>query len=223
MSVEKWGWASVTLTGSVAVALGAFLFVYANGLDSGQNQAVAAWVQAIGSVAAIIGAIWIATAQGRSARREKQIAIFAVVHAAVVEARRIRKLLRTDDPELELSAKYHHSIIDSYFGALSNCPVHELHSPAAVTAHLMLRDQFSFLRTAIEICIDGPSKHPNFKREHEELEDAYMSPENRRQLQERIERQRKTLRGDVEVHIDAIEERYAEMTSALGAVAKLVE
>lgn len=211
MSVEKWGWVSVTVTGSVAVALGAFLFVYANGLDSGQNQAVAAWVQAIGSVLAIVGAIGIATAQSHSARREKQVAIFAVVHAAVVEARRIRELLHTDDPELELTAKYHHSIIDSYFGALSNCPVHELHSPAAVTAHLMLRDQFSFLRKAIEICLAGPSRHPNFKREHEQLKDAYTSQENRRQLDDRIERQRQVLRRNVEVHIDAIEQRYAEM------------
>lgn len=65
MSVEKWGWVSVAATGSVAVALGSFLFAYANGLDSGQNQAVAAWVQAIGSVAAIIGAVWIASEQHR--------------------------------------------------------------------------------------------------------------------------------------------------------------
>jgi hypothetical protein len=63
MSVEKWGWVSVAATGSVAVALGAFLFVYATGLDSGQNQAIAAWLQAIGSVAAIIGAFVILNQQ----------------------------------------------------------------------------------------------------------------------------------------------------------------
>ncbi|WP_354684799.1 hypothetical protein [Cupriavidus necator] len=70
MSVEKWGWVSVAITGSVGLALGAFLFVHANGLDSGQNQAVAAWVQAVGSVAAIGVTGWLFLAQ-RQAERKK--------------------------------------------------------------------------------------------------------------------------------------------------------
>lgn len=56
MSVEKWGWTSVTLTVGAALALIAFLVVYASGLDSGQNQAIAAWVQAVGSIITIAGA-----------------------------------------------------------------------------------------------------------------------------------------------------------------------
>jgi hypothetical protein len=188
------------------------------GREAYSSSAMANWVQAVGSIGAIFGAVWLATAQSRTVRQEKQVAIFAVVHAAVVEARRFRDYLGTADPEQDLYLSYHRSIVDSYFGALSSCPVHELHSPIAVTAHLRLRDQLPFLRDSIEACIAGPAKHPKWKAEFDALDGALMSDEKLRLWEERTEQKRNVLRRNVEVHIDAIEKRYGEMASALGDV-----
>ncbi|WP_354677480.1 hypothetical protein [Cupriavidus plantarum] len=177
----------------------------------------ASWVQAVGSIGAIAGAVWVASSQSVNARREKQAAIFAVAHAAVEEARKIRNYLIAEDPEDQLRVNYHKSILESYFGALSNCPVHELHSPVAVTALLMLRDQFLFLRESVETCLAGPAKQPQWKDLYEDLDGVLISDENARQLRTRMEGQRAVLRRNVEVHINAIETRYTEMVSALGS------
>jgi hypothetical protein len=50
--------------------LAATLVVHLSGLDASQNQAIAAWVQAIGSILAIVGAVSVAGYQVSSSRRE---------------------------------------------------------------------------------------------------------------------------------------------------------
>lgn len=179
----------------------------------------ASWVQAVGSIGAILGAFWVANRQNRSGREEKQIAILAVAHAAVVEARRFRAMLIEEDPEMELYLNFHRSITDSYFAALSNCPVHELQSPVAVTAHLRLRDQLPFLLAAIEKCIAGPERHPELKPDLDEFDAEYPGPANAKRRSDYRETVRKVLRGNVNVHIREMEKRYDEMVRALPSAA----
>lgn len=188
-------------------------------LDAG---AWASWVQAFGSIGAILGAFWVASTQSRSGREEKQLAILAVAHAAVVEARRFRAMLNAEDPEMELYLNFHRSITDSYFAALSNCPVHDLQSPVAVTAHLRLRDQLPFLLAAIEKCIAGPEKHPELKPQLEEFDAAYRGPGNAKRRSEFRQSVRKVLRGNVNVHIKEMEKRYDEMVLALPSAARRI-
>lgn len=194
--------------------VGLFVTAFFKYLPSNSGE-WASWVQAVGSIGAIVGAVWVASSQSADARREKQAAIFAVAHAAVEEARKIRSYLQASDPEVELSTSYHKSILESYFGALSSCPVYELHSPKAVTALLMLRDQFLFLRNSVETCLVGPLTSAQWRTEFNDSA-IRTSMENEDQLHSRIEREKKVLRENVEVHIDAIEKRYDEMVSALG-------
>ncbi|MBY4733958.1 hypothetical protein K6V90_25800 [Cupriavidus pauculus] len=52
---ETWGWIAVVAASIVVLATGSHIAILFLGLDSSQNQAVAAWVQAIGSVVAIAG------------------------------------------------------------------------------------------------------------------------------------------------------------------------
>ncbi|WP_227459683.1 hypothetical protein [Cupriavidus pauculus] len=56
---ETWGWVAVCAAAIVLLAAGSHVVVLFFGLDSGQNQALAAWVQAVGSVLAIGIAIYI--------------------------------------------------------------------------------------------------------------------------------------------------------------------
>ncbi|MDR3382279.1 hypothetical protein [Cupriavidus basilensis] len=72
MSLEKWGWASVVSTAGAAVALFAFLMVKAGGMDSGQNQAIAAWVQAIGSIGAIAAGFAVVHTQNKFSESVRQ-------------------------------------------------------------------------------------------------------------------------------------------------------
>ncbi|MGX6566820.1 hypothetical protein [Cupriavidus necator] len=218
MSVKMWGVASYTLVGTALLLAGGYI-AWRCGIDPGD---IASWVQAIGSILAIVGAFSLVTIQGRSAWRDKQAAIFAVAHAAFRAAKDVDRALSSNDPESELLVNGHRLIIDSYVGTLSIAPVHELSSSDAITAFLLLRDQFSLLKEAMAICIAGPSRHPHFKEEVDALKDAYMSAENLKRRDERIERQRRVLRRNVEVHIRAIEQRYEQMASALGDIAKFV-
>lgn len=62
MSVEKWGWAAVVGAACVCVTVASLICAQIWPNDSGD---VASWVQAIGSIAAIVGAVWIASDQHR--------------------------------------------------------------------------------------------------------------------------------------------------------------
>lgn len=73
MSLERWGWTALSLTCVVVSGLAAALFVHLTGLDAGENQAIAAWVQAVGSVLAIAGALTVAGYQVNAARTEAEI------------------------------------------------------------------------------------------------------------------------------------------------------
>lgn len=70
MSAEKWGWASVFVVGLCLVPLAFGLPVIVSGWKAETHQAVAAWVQAIGSVVVIAPALGIALNQRYDAERQ---------------------------------------------------------------------------------------------------------------------------------------------------------
>lgn len=78
MSVEKWGWAAVVGSGCVCVTAASLVLAQIWPKDAGD---VASWVQAIGSIVAILAATWIASSQQRAANRKERLAELRVVQS----------------------------------------------------------------------------------------------------------------------------------------------
>ncbi|RQY73100.1 hypothetical protein DF110_06010 [Burkholderia stagnalis] len=125
----------------------------------------AAWVQAVGSVVAIMGAVWATKSQTKVAidavvtqhkleREERRKAAKAIVEAAMLRASEIRKQFtsanRADEVQTLIRKSYDKTILDGLVHAMYGIPVHELGSSVAVTELLLLRDQFVFLAGAIQ-------------------------------------------------------------------------
>lgn len=137
-----------------------------NGLGSSE---AAGWIQAIGTVVAIIAAFLIAEHQSKSSLKTivnaqklaedfKKNGTLAVVRAAKTHATNIGNAIVPESP-LQIYEVYDRSIIDGLVSALSAAPLYELGSTNAVVALLALRDQFVFLGNAVDTYIAGPWKH----------------------------------------------------------------
>jgi hypothetical protein len=124
---------------------------------------LAAWVQAIGSIIAIVAAIVIGWWQAKVAReslvnaqviaeRARQRGILAIAEAALEHSRRFDEALSQSESGnfIALYEVYDQSIIDGMVQALSEVPTHEVGSRDAVISLLSLRDQFRFLGRTIE-------------------------------------------------------------------------
>ncbi|MBB1630289.1 hypothetical protein [Cupriavidus sp. UME77] len=158
MAVERWGWAAIAGTSFIALAAGAHVFATLNGLDSGQNQAIAAWVQAVGSVAAIVGAFAIANRQSRNQHesamqldreklRRSWSSAKAILDALVQQCLEVAPAFEGDGKfgNVAFAGKYEAESFQKALRRVDSIPLFELDSTELVTAVVGLQDEATYL------------------------------------------------------------------------------
>jgi uncharacterized protein YukE len=189
-----------------------------NGWD--ENQHIPAWIQAGGSVLAIIGAFWIGDSTRRAEQVQKRQGIGAVIEAVRDFSMQIRGIVQQSDAETGVAANvyntYHREVTNALAHALSNIPMHELPSSDAVRAVLYLHGQFAhFLPPVIEKFIAGPENHPEFK-EKGRAYDAFPMPERGQKQKKLKEDQFQMLGSDVSRRLDNIDRKCDVCLRELG-------
>lgn len=118
-----------------------------------------AWVQAIGSIAAIAGAFFIGDWQAKATHQNdlkvrqaelnrKNGSILAIADAAHYQAAHVAKNYggeETIPPRLVLFLIYNEKIIDDIVAALGAVPIHDLGSYEAVAAFMQMKNNFTYL------------------------------------------------------------------------------
>lgn len=157
--VIRWNYGDLTF---VTVLTAAALF-----WGTGQEvKDIPAWVQAVGSVLAIVAVFWISDANRKKEQQSRNQSVLAVARVAHDFAKDIDAELQTILTEKacgfdgsDIRSIYHRDISTRYGDALANVPLHELGSPEAVQALLSLQVQFSvFLPDAMEKLLKGPEQ-----------------------------------------------------------------
>ncbi|WP_165493127.1 hypothetical protein [Hylemonella gracilis] len=184
-----------------------------------KHEHIPEWIQAGGSVLAIIGAFWIGDATRRAEQLEKSQAIGAVVQAAQDFSAQIRKVIQQSDAETGVDANihniYHRQVTNALADALSNIPMHELRSSEAVQAVLYLHVQFAhFLPKVIEDFIAEPHNHPEFKKQWAAYDDLAM-PERLQKQKKLREDQFQLLDSNLSRRLDNIDRKCSECLRAL--------
>ncbi|MGK5050753.1 hypothetical protein [Janthinobacterium sp. RB2P8] len=123
------------------------------------------WVQALGSIAAILGAFFLGERQAQKAaenslhlieteERKRLASIFAICTAAKTRVDNIRSIFCAkdylDNVGIRRYANYDHSITKSIINVLGAIPVHEIGSASAAEAILDIRDQLIFTMKSID-------------------------------------------------------------------------
>ncbi len=174
--VAEWLFALIVFVFMMFLAGGLISALEIKGLESSE---AAGWTQAIGSIAAVVAAYFIANHQSKSsleaianaqklAENFKKNGTLAVVRAANTHATNIGNAVASDSP-VQIYEVYDKSIINGVVAALSAAPLYELGSTNAVIALLALRDQFVFLGNAVETYIAGPWQDEDIRRMLESL------------------------------------------------------
>lgn len=167
---------------------------------------MASWVQAIGSIGAILGAVWVARHQQRVEMVKRRDAIFAVATAAVLRTDEIAKHLENKDPQSAMALHFHRSITDSVVSAMNSVPLHEIGMPNAILAFASMRDQIGFLAYSVEQLVAGPWRHEDLGKHLERAKyDFADEPETYREL---IEQANRSLAHNVHVHVRAIHQEF---------------
>jgi len=115
---------------------------------------LAAWVQAIGSIAAIGAAIWIARKQfkdamqlqvrsAQAAQLQKYSALQGVIGAAILEFDAILQALRSPDPKAWFEANSAAELMDDFNSALKQISPLEMPSALSARALIKFRDLLS--------------------------------------------------------------------------------
>ncbi|WP_146230008.1 hypothetical protein [Paraburkholderia tropica] len=190
----------------------------------GDSSAWASWIQAVGSIVAILGAYYVGERQSRAAlasverghtlaEQAKRRAILAIGEAAFERAQKIENVLKGERPRENMFLVYDKSIARSISGALSAIPLQDVGSREGVLAILDLRDQFVFLEQSMDAFLAGPWKHPELKLTLEEYKNGYPGYPN--VLNDLLKTSFEALNKNVQVHIDEIRRRYLVLTSEL--------
>lgn len=157
--VIRWNYGDLTF---VTVLTAAALF-----WGTGQEvKDIPAWVQAVGSVLAIVAVFWISDANRKKEQHSRNQSVLAVARVAHDFAMDIDAELQTILTQKacgfdgsEIRSIYHRDISKRYGEALANVPLHELGSPEAVQALLSLQVNFSvFLPDAMDKLLKGPEQ-----------------------------------------------------------------
>ena len=208
----------------VVVCLVAFLVaaIYVLGWSSAN---LASWVQAVGSIAAIVGSYIIGERQAKATlattqkahklaeetrktvealkENEQREGMYAVIFAAHNHTMQIKETL-SDEFNVKIYSIYHPSIIDSMVELLSKLPIHILGSERAIAAFVIYSGQFIFLKGAMAEYLAGPYTD-EIKRRIAELK-AYSY--NEKYSDDLISSKRAALRKNVETHIDRIQQEF---------------
>jgi predicted MPP superfamily phosphohydrolase len=157
--VIRWSYGDLTI---LTVLTAASLF-WCTGQDI---KDIPAWIQAVGSVLAILAVFWISDSNRKKEQQSRNQSVLAVARVAHDFAKHIHvELLRLQTEKAcgfddsSIRSIYHHDISRGYGEALANVPLHELGSPWAVQALLSLQVQFSvFLPEVMDRLLKGPNQ-----------------------------------------------------------------
>ncbi len=224
-SVFKW----IFAVGSGAAITFVIAFFLDQWFPSGN---FANWVQGIGSILAIIGAVWAVSVQSRTAldsvrknldwtEERQQRAVMAVVDAAKDRVDRILNAINSgDDWQRALLSSYARPIIDGIIGALRGFPAHQLPNGAVVTAFLLLQQHLIFFADNVDELIAGPWKHPEIKDVLEQARhtwEASRKPEDREHMLSIVRVSNDALRQNVYTQADQIRIHVATLHAELGS------
>lgn len=213
--MTKWKWAGAIASGVIVVFAVSHAGATTFWTTPYKPDLMASWVQAVGSIGAIVGAIWAVTHQMGNARTDRVAAILAVAEAARDRAKEFSLALDAENPRLDLWSKFHPSVIASYVAALSAVQVHEIRSAAGIIAFLSLRDQFVFMGRAIEIFLEGPGQHEEMKKGLEDAQRAY--PDNNQYLRDLYNESEKVLSDNARRRMQQVSDEYDRLRASLSA------
>ncbi|GJG94335.1 hypothetical protein [Cupriavidus pauculus] len=180
--------------------------------DSGQW---ASWVQAIGSIAAILGAVWVVLHQIRLAEKARLNAILAVAGAARDLATQFRTKLKNEEEGYELVARLHQpSVLGNYSGALASLQPHEIRSAVGIAAFLELRKEFNFMDRAIDEYLQGPEAHRTFSRALVDFKEEY--PNDPAAYREEYKRWSETLAVLADESMRNVENAFDRLRDSVG-------
>ena len=183
----------------------------------GDGQTLAAWFQAVGSIAAIVVAFLVGREQSKTAllavteqQREKRASIVAIAGAGAEHARRIRDVLEQEDPgHAKMYNIYDKTIVAGMVHALTSAPAHDVGSSDGVIALLALRDQIAILGMHMEKYLAGPRKLEEFQSL---LESCGDDREARRAT---IQRAEEVLKENVRTRLEQIQRFHDELAMAV--------
>lgn len=206
MSWRNWS----TVVGIWGLIAGAGIVSYAGATSLGTKSydptIMASWVQAIGSIGAILGAVWVAKHQQRVEMTKRRDAIFAVATAAVLRTDEIAKHLEHKDPQSAMALHFHRSITDSVISAMNSVPLHDIGTPNAILAFASMRDQIGFLTCSVEQLVAGPWRHEELGKHLERAKrDFADDPETFLEL---VRQANRNLANNVQVHVRAIHQEF---------------
>lgn len=127
-----------------------------------QSENWAAWIQAIGSIAAIAGAVFAAREGANAAARLKEVkqkrAVLAVVESFLDKVNEIAVVVAAPDDlvNLEFYETYAPSSLDGFLHTMDIVPVLELPTPVAMSAMLNLQRQARLFVSAADELGVGP-------------------------------------------------------------------
>lgn len=178
------------------------------------TQDLPAWIQAIGSVAAIVYAVRISRSSINHAASAKRKTIFAIAEAAHTHACNIRKAIDVmawnSGNNIQIYSVYDKTIIEGVVKALQGVPMHELGSSKAVIAMLSLTDQMVFLGSSVETLLKGPYRHPEMGKT---LEESYR--DDYKQRQELAASCFSILQNNTRGHLTKIDQDYEALKESL--------
>lgn len=218
---QSWGRIlTFTIWGTSAAALALLALFLWEAFPGADGQTLAAWFQAVGSIAAIVVAFWVGQQQSNAAlqavadqQRERRDSIVAVAGAAVEHARRIGNALEQDSlGHAAIYNVYDQTIVDGMVHALTAAPVHEVGSAAGVIAFLALRDQFAFLGVQMKEYLDGPWGHKELRKAIESCGD------DREAQRVTIQSGEDVLKKNVRLRLDQIQRFHNELVTSVERV-----
>lgn len=132
------------------------------------KEGAPAWIQAIGSILALLLAIFVSKIPVNHAASVKRKTIFAIAEATHTHACNIRNGIDamgwpTGNNYL-IYTVYNKVVIEGIVKALQGVPMHELGSSKGVLAMLSLINQMVFLGSAVETLLNGPFNHPEIAK-----------------------------------------------------------
>lgn len=181
------------------------------------NDGAPAWVQAIGSIAAVVIAIIVSKTPIYHAALIKRQTIFAIAEAAHVHAHKIREAVDkmawlSADGNYQIYHVYHPTVIEGVVRALQGVPMHELGSSKAVLAMLSLTGQMVFLSTAVDALILGPNQHPEIAKTL-----ASLGSDDQQMRLQICATGFSVLQQNVRVHLDQIDKDFDSLRESLTA------
>ncbi|KAB0663196.1 hypothetical protein F3X86_20420 [Aeromonas veronii] len=189
-------------------------------LKFGSTNELPAWIQAGGSVLAIIASSWIASHDKVSRQNDRRKDVLAVAEAAHHFSKKIRDIIDSSCSKegmvnVEIYNVYHNSVVNSYAKALGNIPFHEVGSSTAVQALLAMQVQFSeLLGSSIEKLLQGVNSNVDFQKGASAY-DHYPEPQRTEMIAKLKEVHFKVLSNNVKVHLDVIEKSFLTLKNEM--------